>query len=156
MYGEYQSRAREVLRDGLMSRRLDPRDRAAFAVSLGLARDPRSVGDLSAVLEDTKLYDDLRGYAALGLGHLGIYSREVLASIRVALKARSSEELRRSTATALGMLRDRAAVPLLLTELRLANGQSAKGEVVMALARVGDDRAVDPLVELLRDSASSR
>jgi HEAT repeat protein len=151
VYGEFQADARRVLRAGLASKTGDPRERAAFAIGLGLATDEASAKDLVALVDDEKLDQQLRGYAAIALGHLGMASQEVLDPIRRALKSRTSVDLRRATATALGMLRDRKAVPLLLQELALARSQSAKGQVVLALAQIGDDRAVRPLVERLRD-----
>ena len=74
------------------------------------------------------------------------------------MQERSSEELRRQTAVALGLLGNpkiqgtgKDAVELLLDELKEARSQSHKGQVVLALASVGDHRAVDPLVELLKN-----
>ena len=89
------------------------------------------------------------GYAAIALGHIGIGGERVLRPIRAALKERRSEKLRRATATALGMLTDHKAVPILLDELAKARSQSAKGQVVIALAKVGDERAIEPLTRLL-------
>ena len=40
---------------------------------------------------------------------------------------------------------------LLLGELERAKSQNVKGQVVLALAKIGDARAVDPLVTLLED-----
>jgi HEAT repeat protein len=149
--GAYRVQARAALRGGLRSRGLDGRGRAAFAVALGLARDEGSIEALLDIVKDTKADPELRGYAAIGLGHMGNNTLRVLAPIRTVLRKRSSEQLRRATAAALGMLRDRGAVPLLLDELRKARSQSAKGEVVVALAKVGDERAVEPLAALLRN-----
>lgn len=151
LYGGFRAEAREVLRNGLAARKNDTHGRAAFAVALGLARDEQSVKELTAVVADDGLDPQLRGYAALALGHIGVNTNPVLLPIRKALKERSSEHLRRATASALGMLRDRGAVPLLLEELRQARSQSTKGGVILALARVGDDRALPPLVEILRN-----
>ncbi len=151
LYGEYQARAREVLRNGLRTKKNAARSRAAFAVSLGLARDSTSMSDLIEIVNDSREDDELRGYAAIGLGHIGNNQKRVLVAIRKALRERRSEKLRRATASALGMLSDREAVKVLQEELLRARSQSAKGQVVVALAKVGDERAVAPLIKLLKN-----
>ena len=100
----------------------------------------------------------LRGYAALALGLIGHPTREVPLALAHALAARSSEELRQKTATALGLLGNpsipgtkKDAVDLLIEELRNARTQSHKGEIVLALSRIGDHRALEKLVDLLKD-----
>jgi len=153
LYGEFQAKAREILRNGFASPRMDPRGRAAFAVALGLARDDRSIPQLAAIVGNRKENDELRGYAAVALGHIGVPGRRVLDPIHAALSARSSEKLRRSAATALGMLHDETAVPQLLRELKQARSQMVKGQVVMALAKVGDERAIEPLIAVLKDES---
>jgi len=151
LYGGFLTQAREVLRSGLRAKKKAKRARAAFAVALGLAHDTRSIGDLTDLVADDREDDELRGYAAIALGHIGNDSKRVLVPIRKALVKRRSEQLRRTTATALGMLTDRKAVGILLDELKRARSQSAKGQVVVALAKVGDERAVDPLIAMLRN-----
>ena len=151
VYGEFRSKALAILRDGLKTKKLDKRGRAAFATSLGIVGDLTSVKDLVALVSDKKEDQELRGYAALALGLIGNASRDVLLPIRDALKERRSEELRQQTATALGLLKDSEGVPLLLDELKRAKSQNVKGQVVLALAKIGDARAVEPMVKLLKD-----
>ncbi|MDA1194516.1 MAG: HEAT repeat domain-containing protein [Planctomycetota bacterium] len=150
VYGEFQADARDVLREGLRTNRLDKHGRGAFAVALGIAADKRSIKDLAALVADESEDDELRGYAAIGLGHIGVGTAQVNEPIRVALVSRRSERLRRAAATALGLLRDREAVPILLDELKSARTQSAKGQTVVALAKVGDERSITTLIELLK------
>jgi HEAT repeat protein len=151
IYGEFRSKSLEILRNGLKTKKLDKRGRAAFATSLGIVQDLTSVKDLVALVSDKKEDQELRGYAALALGLIGNATRDVLLPIREALKERRSEELRQQTATALGLLKDSEGVPLLLDELKRAKSQNVKGQVVLALAKIGDARAVAPMVELLKD-----
>jgi len=151
-YGEFRSKSLEILRNGLGSKKLDKRGRAAFATSLGIIKDMSSVKALVAIVADDKEDTEFRGYAALGLGLIGQATRDVLTPIRAALKERRSEELRQQTATALGLLQDKEGVPLLLEELDRAKSQNVKGQVVLALAKIGDARAVDPMVALLKDT----
>ncbi|MDA1194515.1 MAG: HEAT repeat domain-containing protein [Planctomycetota bacterium] len=151
MYGEFRSKSLDILRNGLASKKLDKRGRAAFATSLGIIKDHTSVKELVAIVSDTKEDQELRGYAALALGLIGHGTNDVLIPIREALKERRSEELRQQTATALGLLKDKDAVDLLVEELEQAKSQNVKGQVVLALAKIGDARAVEPLIKLLKD-----
>jgi HEAT repeat protein len=149
--GEFRSKSQAILRAGLESKKLDPRGRAAFATSLGIIKDNQSVKALVALVSSDKEDEELRGYSALALGLIGQATGDVKTAIRGALKERRSDELRQQTATALGLLQDKEAVPLLLEELKNATSQNAKGQVVLALAKVGDARAVDDMVALLQD-----
>lgn len=151
VYGEFRSKSLEILRNGLHTKKLDKRGRAAFATSLGIIKDMSSVKDLVEIVKDSKGDTEFRGYAALALGLIGQATRDVLTPIRAALKERRSEELRQQTATALGLLQDKEGVPLLLEELDRAKSQNVKGQVVLALAKIGDARAVEPMVKLLKD-----
>lgn len=151
VYGEFRSKSLTILRNGLATKKLDKRGRAAFACSLGIIKDLSSVKPLVEIVADSKEDAELRGYAALALGLIGQSTRDVLIPIREALKERRSEEMRQQTATALGLLQDKEGVPLLLEELKRAKSQNVKGQVVLALAKIGDARAVDPLVTLLKD-----
>jgi len=134
-----------------MTKKLDKRGRAAFATALGIIKDNGSVKELVEVVSNSKEDQEFRGYAALALGLIGQATQDVLLPIRAALKERRSEELRQQTATALGLLKDKEAVELLLEELRRAKSQNVKGQVVLALAKIGDARAVEPMIKLLKD-----
>jgi len=151
MYGEFRSKSLDILRNGLVTKKLDKRGRAAFATSLGIIKDHSSVKDLVSIVGNSKEDQEFRGYAALALGLIGHGTNDVLIPIREALKERRSEELRQQTATALGLLKDKEAVELLLEELRRAKSQNVKGQVVLALAKIGDARAVEPMIALLKD-----
>jgi HEAT repeat protein len=152
-YGDFRAKALEILRNGLGTKKLDKRGRAAFATSLGIIRDQSSVKALTEIVADRKEDQELRGYAALGLGLIGVATKQVLEPIREALKERRSEELRQQTATALGLLQDKDGVDLLLDELDKAKSQNVKGQVVLALAKIGDARAVGPMIKMLQDES---
>ena len=151
-YGEFRQKAVEVLRDGLQSKKMDKRGRAAFACSLGLIRDEISQRPLREIVASRSEDQELRGYAALALGLIGHGPKPVKIAIREALRERRTEEMRQQCATALGLLKDKLAVPLLLEELKNATSQSVKGQVVLALAKIGTEDAVDPLVKLLQSN----
>jgi HEAT repeat protein len=155
VYGDYKVKCLKVLRAGLEDKKLDPRARAAFAVSLGIIKDDERVARLTEIVADEKEDRELRGYAALALGMIGIGSKEVEKSIIAAMKEHTSEELRSQTAVALGLLGSRSAVETLLTELKGADSQNVKGQIVIALAKIGDGRTIAPLVNLLKSDQSA-
>ena len=51
----------------------------------------------------------------------------------------------------LGLLGQSDAVQILLKELEEADTQNVQGQVVIALAKIGDARAIKPLVDLLKN-----
>ena len=71
VYGEFRSKSVGILRDGLRTKKLDKRGRAAFATSLGIIQDASSVKELVKLVADKKEDKELRGYAALALGLIG-------------------------------------------------------------------------------------
>lgn len=159
----FREAAMEAVREGLEATSMDKRSQAAFCVAAGIAKDSESRGALRAFVADGKEDKQLRGYAAIGLGLIGNQPPSIVQAIADAMLERSSEDLRRQTAVALGMLRNpiipslgKDAVELLHQELLSARSQAHKGQVVMALARVGDDRAVAMLVDLVRDRAGEQ
>src|SRR5439155_22171651 len=58
--------------------------------------------------------------------------------------------LRSQTAVALGLLQSRKAVDALKEELVSADTQNAKGQIIVAIAKIGDARTIPQLVELLK------
>ena len=64
--------------------------------------------------------------------------------------------MRQQVATALGLLEDPGALNELLKALKEAASQNLKGQIVLAIARIGDARAVDPMVTLLKDKQGGR
>jgi HEAT repeat protein len=150
-YGQFRLQALEVLRAGLVDQKMDKRARAAFAVALGLLRDDGRVSQLAKIVADTAEDSELRGYAAVALGMIGINSPDAVKAIKDAMKERSSEELRQQTAIGLGLLGNADAVTDLLKELEDAATQNVQGQIVVALAKIGDARAIEPLVKLLKD-----
>jgi HEAT repeat protein len=155
---EFKSKSLELLRAGIDDQKMDKQGRAGFCAALGIAGDNTKRARLVQIVADRKEDKEFRGYAALALGLINEPVAEVTKAIAEALKERSSEELRRQTATALGLLGNpkiggtgQDAIQVLLDELKVANSQAHKGEVVVALARIGDDKAVDPLVTMLKD-----
>ncbi len=83
---------------------MDKKTRAAFCTAVGIAKDLKSREPMREILADKNGDKMLRGYAALGLGLIGQSTPEVAKTIADAMRERSSDELRRQTATALGLL----------------------------------------------------
>jgi HEAT repeat protein len=152
-YGELREKAIQILRAGITDQKMDKRSRAGFAVGLGMLRDSGAKKELVAIVADKVEDSELRGYAAVALGMIGEPSPEVVKAIEDALHERSSEELRQQTAVALGLLGNQGAVELLLKELDEADTQNVQGQIVLALAQIGDARAIGKLVELMKNEA---
>ena len=148
----FRDAAGRTLRDGLAGKALDARNRAAYAVALGMMRDLSSRSTLVGLVADRHADRDLRGYAALGLGLLGPTGGEAPKALRGLLQERVSEELTIHAATALGLIGDTGALDLLVQALGDVESQNAKGQIVIAMSKIGDARAVEPLVDLLEDA----
>jgi HEAT repeat protein len=154
-HAAFRQEALVALREGLAGKALEARNRAAFAVALGMSRDMASRAALLSYVGDRREDRELRGYAAVGVGLLGPAALEVAKTLRAVVAERASEELTLHAATALGLVRDASAVDLLVQTLRDLESQHAKGQVVLALSKIGDARAIEPLVSLLRDPRES-
>jgi HEAT repeat protein len=128
------------------------RARGAYAVALGLAKDPLAVPDLLAALKDVKEDKRLRSYCALSLGMIG--AREAAETIRATLKDELDRDLRTHCAMAAGLLGDSTAVEGVLAVLQ--SGDASTYEVssaAAALGQIGDERAADALVAIAVDKA---
>ena len=153
VYGDFRHNAIQVLRDGVSSGKMTARDQAAFVIGLGIARDEESVKLLMGVLQDRKENWEKQGYAAVAIG-LASPGRNMDAAtlIKETLTNTNEEELKIRCATALGLLRDRTALELLLAELKKADTQSLKGQIALAIAKIGDGRAIEPMIAIMKDS----
>ncbi|MFT7670295.1 MAG: HEAT repeat protein [Planctomycetota bacterium] len=126
-----------------------PRDIGAMCIAMGLAGDTDSSEDLEEQL--TRNADDgLRGSAAIALGLLrSAKSREAITAL--ISKAEHRPILLRELATALILLGDHSALPQLIHGLRQAKSLADQSAHAFAIGRIGDQRAVQPLLEILRD-----
>jgi HEAT repeat protein len=132
-----------------LARTRSPRDVGAICTALGLA------GDVAAqdLLSDRALGgadDSVRTQAAVALGLIGAkgeaeaLSEELLDSIAKPLVVREF-------ASALALLGDHGVLPNLVGALRKARTLPSQSALAFAIGRVGDRRAVDPLLALLED-----
>jgi HEAT repeat protein len=150
-YGEFRAASSKVLRKSLEETKIDKRTRAAFAVALGMMKEEGAKPALVALVADTKEDNELRGYSAVALGMIKLTTPDVLKALKDTMREKSSEELRLQCAVALGLLGQTDAVPLLLKELDDADTQNVQGQIVIALAKIGDSRAIEPLVTKLKN-----
>ena len=87
IYGEFRHKALTVLRDGVNTKKLAPRDQSAFVVGLGMAQDAQSISTLRKIVQDRKSNREKAGYAAVALGLIPARGNtEVLESISATLK----------------------------------------------------------------------
>ena len=116
----------------------------AGALALGLCRDRRSVPLLIERLDELT-EDQGQGYVALALGMIG--SPEAVPPLQeLARTAKYKPALLEQVATALALLGSKPTPVELAELLANAQGQFAQTSYANALGRIGDDRAVDPLI----------
>lgn len=128
----------------------DARSRGAYAVASGLIRDSGAVKDLIEVLKNPKDDSKLRGYTALALGMIGDASARE--AIHTALTNDSDRELRVQTAVAAGLMNDPTVIPDLVKILESGEeSQYILGSVSLALGQIGDERAIEPLLGIVKN-----
>jgi HEAT repeat protein len=134
-----------------------PQEAGAYCLAAGLLGDRGAAPLVTAELE--RLADDGgRGFAALSLGLMNERgARERLRDL--VAEAGHRQALLEQACIALALLGDKDLVSQLCALLTEAQSLPAQAAVALALGRIGDARAVDPLVAMLRDrsiTASAR
>lgn len=124
--------------------------RGAFALGLGIAADVRAEPLLEANVAARKGGPELATWSCAGLGLLGGVPESARKALRAALSDRSSDDLRREAARALGMVGDASAVPMLLAELESGGSDHMLARASVALGSIHDLSAVTPLSTLAR------
>jgi HEAT repeat protein len=129
--------------------------RAYATIALARTRRPEASTTLLRIAEVAK-DSSHRGFALLALGVLArecgddALSEKVGAFLRRGLvKGRLSQDLEGAVVTALGVMRDRASVPVLLAKLEDDGNPELRGQVAIALAMIGDREALPTLREAL-------
>ena len=115
-----------------------------MALACGLARDLGAQEDLSELLA-SGAERPTRSYAALALGMIGAESARVELSEALA-RSTFHVDMLHACAIALALLDDDTVVPQLLTLLENASSLASQAPIASALGRVGDARAIAPLV----------
>ena len=129
----------------------DSDTRSAFLLARGLVQDRSAVTELVKIAAKRSGNATLRGYACQSLGLLGVANRDVKDALKLALAERKSDDLRRSAATGLGLLKDADVLSFLIKELKRAKSFAVQGQLIQAIGTIGDYRAVGALIELLED-----
>ncbi|MHC4832173.1 MAG: HEAT repeat domain-containing protein, partial [Planctomycetota bacterium] len=130
----------------------EPRARGAYAIASGLVRDPLAVPALVKMLKDRGGDKRLRGYSAVSLGM--IRSPEARDAIRSALSDDTDRDLRVQTAVAAGLMGDASVITDLVKILESGEeSQYILGSVALALGQIGDERAIEPLLNISQDEA---
>ncbi len=137
-----------ALRDSLRTER-EGRKLGALAIGVGLLGDVESADILLEKLARTR-DDEARGYLAVGLGLMN--ARRAVAPIQeIAHESRFRPDLLRKAAISLGLLGDKDLVPKLVDMMAEASGVATQSAIARALGFIGDERSIDPLVEMLRN-----
>jgi len=129
--------------------------RAAFAVSLGLTRDPGAVPHLLALLHDHEREQVLAGYLCTSLALIGDTASVPVLSELLRRSVRRPFVLQQA-AVALGRLGNDEAVPLLQEMLSEHSSTAALSAIASALSLMGDRRAIDPMMAMLEDDQLSQ
>jgi len=152
---DFVATGRDVLLRELARDVSDPDLRAAYAVAVGLAGVTDARDALLAILDDRTLSPELRGHAAVSLGWLGSLPPGGERALHLALADPVSLELRRQAALGLALLGSRGAQAQLLRQLATGRTERLLAQVVVALGRLGDLSAVEPLTAFASDASRS-
>jgi HEAT repeat protein len=126
-----------------------PTDVGALAIASGILGDAAAAEPLVEKLGSLR-EDEARGFTALALGM--IQAREARADVRALVEGATHRPvLLRESALALGLLGDRGTTEFLVGRLQTSRSLAAQAALAQALGRIGDRRAVDPLLALLAD-----
>jgi len=128
----------------------------AAANALGDLGNPAAVPRLITLLS-THPNDDVRRAATLALAYLK--APRAVRPLTAALLGDSCADVRFEAADALGYIADRRAVPGLITALSEAGERDSvyvREHAAMALAKIGDGRALGALRNLLKSDKTSR
>ena len=124
--------------------------RSALAVAVGLTGHAAAVPPMLRLLRDSEGDQRVAGYLAIGLGLLGD-SAATPAITAILERSERRPFLLQQCAVALGCLGDVNANQRLVAMMKKGNSAAVLAALATAVGRIGDRRAIDPLVELLRD-----
>jgi len=140
--------AAKALREALAEEK-SPSRMGAYAIALGILRDPEARPLLRSLLTETS-DDEARGYVAIAMGLVGdAGSIEPVNELLVTSKYRP--DLLRQSSVSLGLLGNKDLVPDLVEMLDEAKALFAQASIASALGSIGDRRSIDPLIAMLKD-----
>ncbi len=121
----------------------------AYALAAGLLRDGDAVAPLLEHFARVKGYEAL-GYLSVGIGLLG--DRSALEPIQKrVVESKYHSQFLLQASIAYGLLGDKEQVPRLLDMLARTKNKASLASIAWAIGHIGDRRAIEPLVEMLRD-----
>lgn len=129
-----------------------PLDVGAYALAVGLRRDPAAAPLVAAKLVRTA-DSRARGHLALALGLIGERSYAALLQRELEGEVYRPESSGRM-AMGLALLGDKDLVPVLVERMRTTTSSSMRAVHAWTLGFVGDGRAVAPILELLEDAGT--
>ena len=150
-----QQRVKHELLAGLEHGRGDDMLKASYAAALGVLDVPESIDLLLDVVGDRHANPVLRGHAAVALGQMGHRAKDVRPALLALLAEKRGVTLRVRAAMALALLGGRDVRDQLLGELNGASSEYHRAHVVIALGRLGDLGAVQPLLEYATNESYS-
>lgn len=122
----------------------------AYAVASGLVRDPLAIEKLKECLKDKGADKRVRGYCALGLGMIG--AADAVDAIKSTLKDDNDRDLRVQTAMAAGLMGDAGVIADIVAIVKDKDASNYElGSAALALGQIGDERAIEALVEIAKD-----
>jgi len=127
-----------------------PADAGAYAVAIGLRMDIEAAPLLQERLASFA-DQQARGDLCLALGLLG-EAANIPSLQEVFIDAVYQPHLLSRVVMALTLCRDKSLVPTLVKEMKASGSSSVRAVHAWSLGLVGDTRAVDPLVGLLKDT----
>jgi HEAT repeat protein len=133
----------------------DPSKLGAFAIASGIMGDVEAKPILMKRLDSEK-DETARGYVAIGLGLMN--ARDAVEKInKIVDDSKYRPDLLKQAAIALGLLGDKELVPKLITLLGESKGLATQASLSSALGFIGDQRSIEPLVQMLQnDSLTER
>lgn len=121
----------------------------AYSIALGILQDAESAELLRKKLA-TITEEEARGYMSVALGLMNdVGSKETIQQI--VADSKYKPELLKQAAISLGLLGDKDLVPKLIEMLNEAKGLATQAALSSALGFIGDQRSIDPLVQMLEN-----
>jgi len=129
----------------------DPSMKGACAIALGLCgADNQAERLLADLIQSTDA--SFKGYAAVSLGLLG-HAQAGSTLVELCRDKSISDTVRQQVASAIAMLGDASAAPVLLAELTASNSLEYASSMSRALGQLRDPRSIGPLIALVQDPA---
>lgn len=140
--------ARELLEQIPAINKWEPQ--AALVVALGMTRHAGSFAAMRKLMRENEHERMLAGYYCVGLALLGEPAAVPVLG-EVLDKASRHPFLLQQSAIGLAMLGDRAANDRLLAKMKEAQSVAVLAALANAVGRIGDRRAIDPLIAMTAD-----